>query len=144
MTILLVIAALLLAAVLCFRAKVFYYDATGQPTDAWRLLWMAPFSATGLAWRGWKWRRFGLELALGGREPVESPDLPPLFSYLVYYPVIIALGDVLAFAAMHSFLSLGSWLFYPVSAIFAFTLARAPGRWENLLTTFRIGTTASR
>ena len=88
--------------------------------------------AAGLAWRAWKWRCFGTYLELADKKPtgiVESP----WFVYLVYYPFLLALGNVLAFAAMHSALDLDNWLFYLASAIVAFALARAPGRWEKLL-----------
>ena len=114
-------------AVYYCRGRVFYCAAKGMPSDAWRLLWMAPFSTAGLTWRAYKWRRYGL-----GRKPPKGLE-SPLREYWLLYPVSIAAGDVLMFAAMHSFLSLDNWLFYLTSPIVALTLGRAPGLWRRLM-----------
>ena len=107
--------------------RVFYCAAKGTLTDAWRLLWMAPFSAAGLTWRAYKWRYYGL-----GKRPPKGRR-SPLFKYWLLYPAGIAAGDVLMFAAMHTFLGLDNWHYYLVAPIVALTLGRAPGLWRRLM-----------
>ena len=119
-------------AIWCLEEKIVYEKASGSPADAWRLVWMVPFSAAGLSWRAWAWRRFGTKLELAGKRPTGWRE-SPWFVYLLKYPFLLALGNALAFAAMHSFLDLDNWLFYLASAIVALTLARAPGNWVKLL-----------
>ena len=104
----------------CFRGQIFYPEAKNSVEDSWRLLWLVPFLFGGLAYRAWRWR--------------EYPGSPWL-AYFWKYPIWLAAGSLLVFAAFHSFLGLDSWLYYPTSALIAYALALAPGNaWLLVLT----------
>lgn len=84
-----------------FFDRTYYLNPRNNYSDMWRFVWMFPFVMLGLSIRAYRFRN-----------DVGSPWVA-YFKYCRALPLVC----LVLFVMLHSFLSMGGWLFYPVSAI---------------------------
>lgn len=103
------------------HTTIIYTQAHGNYLDLWRLIWMIPFISLSLAIRAF----------LRRQEPGS-----PWIAYLKYVFYLFIACSIL-FVMCHSFLDLGNWLYYPVTAIGVATFALPSGLPDKMSAFFR-------